>query len=141
MEISEHFGIGALSKRTSVKVETSRYYEREGLLPKPMRTSGGHRSYSFDDLRRLTFIRRARELGFTTGDIRELLGLVEGRAYTCREVRSVTLEHAEQIQRKISDLQRMRTTLLSISSQCEGGSVPECPVIDALFALDKDSGR
>ena len=138
IDISEHFGIGALSKRTSVKVETIRYYEREGLLPKPMRTSGGHRSYSFDDLRRLTFIRRARELGFTTGDIRELLGLVDGRAYTCREVRSVTLEHAEQIQRKISDLQRMRTTLLSISSQCEGGSVPECPVIDALFALKED---
>ncbi len=141
MDVSEQFGIGALSKRTSVKVETIRYYEREGLLPKPMRTSGGHRSYRFDDLRRLTFIRRTRELGFSMGDIRELLALVDGGAYTCSEVRSVTLEHAEQIQRKISDLQRMRTTLLSISSQCEGGSVPECPVIDALFALDKDSGR
>ena len=138
MDSSGHFGIGALSKRTSVKVETIRYYEREGLLPKPMRTSGGHRSYSFDDLRRLTFIRRARELGFSMGDIRDLLALVDGGAYTCNEVRSVTLEHAERIRRKISDLRSMRKTLLSVSAQCDGGSVPECPIIDALFELEKE---
>lgn len=140
MGIPKNFGIGALSKRARVKVETVRYYERAGLLREPARTVGGHRSYSADDLKQLTFIRRARELGFSMGDIRDLLAIVNGGTYTCRQVQSVTLEHAERIGRKISDLRRMKKTLLSVSSQCEGGTVPECPIIDALFELDHESG-
>lgn len=134
MSTAPHFGIGPLSERSGVKVETVRYYEREGLLPEPPRTSGGHRSYDESHLRRLTFIRRARELGFSMAEIRDLLALVDGGSYTCGEVKTMTMDHAKSIRRKIADLRRMEKTLLDISSRCEGGALPECPIIDALQA-------
>ncbi len=135
MDNTQHFGIGALSTRTGVNIETIRYYEREGLLPHPPRTAGGHRSYSEDHLKRLTFIRRSRELGFSIADIRGLLALVDGRSYTCGEVKALTLEHAESVRRKIFDLQRMEKMLVEIASGCEGGTVPDCPIIDTLLDL------
>ncbi len=140
MGSTQHFGIGALSKQTGVIIETIRYYEHEGLMPAPPRTSGGHRSYSEDHLKRLTFIRRSRELGFSMAEIRGLLALVDGGSYTCGEVKSLTLEHAESVRSKISDLRRIRRILLDISSRCEGGSVPECPIIDALLDLKTAAG-
>ena len=140
MGSTQHFGIGALSKQTGVIIETIRYYEHEGLMPAPPRTSGGHRSYSEDHLKRLTFIRRSRELGFSMAEIRGLLALVDGGSYTCGEVKSLTLEHAESVRSKISDLRRIRRILLDISSRCEGGSVPECPIIDALLGLKTAAG-
>ncbi|MDH3920601.1 MAG: MerR family transcriptional regulator, partial [Rhodospirillales bacterium] len=85
--------IGALSKNTGCNIETIRYYERIGLLPAPPRSAGGHRLYGEVLLKRLTFIRRGRELGFTLDDIRGLLGLVDGGAYTCAEVKALTLDH------------------------------------------------
>ncbi len=140
MDNTQHFGIGALSKQTGVIIETIRYYEHEGLMPAPPRTSGGHRSYSEDHLKRLTFIRRSRELGFSMAEIRGLLALVDGGSYTCGEVKSLTLEHAESVRSKISDLRRIRRILLDISSRCEGGSVPECPIIDVLLDLKTAAG-
>jgi len=126
-------GIGALSKRTGCKVETIRYYERIGLLPDPPRSEGGHRIYSLEHLKRLTFIRRGRELGFTLDEIRTLLGLVDGGNYTCGEVKALTLEHLQEIRKKISDLKRLEESLTAIAAECEGGSVPKCPIIDTLF--------
>jgi MerR family mercuric resistance operon transcriptional regulator len=136
MGTSRHFGIGALSEQTGVNIETIRYYEREGLMPAPPRTSGGHRSYSEDHLKRLTFIRRSRELGFSMAEIRGLLALVDERSYTCGEVKAFTLEHTESVRSKISDLQRMEKMLVEIASGCEGGTVPDCPIIDALLDLN-----
>ena len=133
MSTRTNFGIGALSERSGVKVETVRYYEREGLLPSPPRTSGGHRSYDETHLKRLTFIRRSRELGFSMREIRDLLALVDGGSYTCGEVRALTMAHAKSVRQKIADLRRMEKMLVAISSQCEGGSIPECPIIDALL--------
>ena len=78
MSTTQHFGIGSLSSQTGVKVETIRYYEKEALLPSPPRTAGGHRSYSEDHMKRLTFIRRCRQLGFSMEEIRALLALVDG---------------------------------------------------------------
>ena len=129
---SKHFGIGALSKAATVKVETIRYYEHERLLPEPPRTEGGHRSYTQEHLRRLVFIRRSRELGFSMVEIRELLNLVDGGSYRCGEIKALTLAHAKNVRRKITDLEKMESTLLSISARCKGGKVPNCPVIDAL---------
>ena len=140
MENTRHFGIGALSEQTGVNIETIRYYEREGLLPHPPRTAGGHRSFSEDHLKRLTFIRRSRELGFSLAEIRVLLALVDGGSYTCGEIKALTLEHAESVRSKISDLRRIKRILLDISSQCEGGAVPECPIIDALLDLKTAAG-
>ncbi len=127
------FTIGALSKGTGCKIETIRYYERIGLLPKPPRSPGGHRLYQDDHLRRLTFIRRCRELGFTLDEVRGLLRLVDGGAYTCAEVKTLTLDHVAEVRRKLADLRRMKRVLEEMAAECEGGEVPECPIIDALF--------
>ena len=125
--------IGALSRRTGCKVETIRYYERIGLLPPPPRSAGGQRHYGEDGLKRLTFIRRSRELGFSLEEVRGLLRLVDGGGYTCAEVRAITLGHLAEVRAKIADLRRLGRTLESIAAQCEGGTVPDCPIIEALF--------
>lgn len=133
IENKRDFTIGVLSERTGVNIETIRYYEKIGLLPAPPRTEGGHRLYAEDHLKRLIFIRRSRELGFGQGEVRAILGLVDGGGYTCGEVKSMTLQNLQSVREKIKDLRRLERTLAGISSQCEGGSMPECPVIDALF--------
>jgi MerR family mercuric resistance operon transcriptional regulator len=128
------FGIGALSKRTGVHIETIRYYERVGMLPAPPRSSGGHRLYGADHLKRLGFIRRSRELGFALEEIRTLLRLVGGGDYTCAEVRGIALDHLAQVRAKIGDLQRMEETLAATVARCDGSEAPDCPIIDALLA-------
>ncbi len=125
--------IGALSRQTGCNIETIRYYERIGILSKPPRTEGGHRLYGKEHVKRLVFVRRSRELGFSLEEIRALLKLVDGRRYTCEEVKAVTDRHLEDVGKKISDLRRLQKTLKDISSQCRGGFVPHCPIIDALF--------
>lgn len=125
--------IGALSEQTGCNIETIRYYEKIGLLPPPPRSSGGRRLYTHDHLKRLTFIRRSRQLGFHLDEIRELLDLVDGGSYTCEEVRQLTLTHANEVERKIADLQKMKNVLHEITSKCSGGKVPDCPIIDALY--------
>jgi MerR family transcriptional regulator, mercuric resistance operon regulatory protein len=125
--------IGALSKQSGVAVETVRYYEREGLLPSAPRTAGGHRIFGEAHLRRLSFIRRSRELGFSGSEVRTLLGMVDG-GYTCGEVRDLTLRHLVSVRAKIADLRRLEKALAAISSKCDGGDTPDCPIIEALEA-------
>lgn len=125
--------IGALSKHTGVNIETIRFYERVGILPKPPRSAGGHRIYGQDLLMRLGFVRRGRELGFSLDELRGLLQLVDGGHYTCAEVRSITLDHLADVRRKVADLRRLERTLAEVAGKCRGGKVPDCPVIEALF--------
>ena len=125
------FGIGELSHGTGVNIETVRYYEKIGLLPRPPRTGGGHRIYTDAQLKRLVFIRRSRELGFTLDEIRNLLGMVEG-GNACGKVQEAALAHLKTIRSKITDLRRMERTLADTAAQCEGGTAPECPIIDVL---------
>ncbi|RZA27971.1 MAG: MerR family transcriptional regulator [Proteobacteria bacterium] len=125
--------IGRLSDGTGVNIETIRYYERIGMLPVPPRSQGGHRLYNPELRKRLTFIRRGRELGFTLDEIRNLLGLVDG-GYTCGEVRDAALAHLKDIRSKIADLRRMERTLAETAARCKGGTRPECPIIDVLSA-------
>ena len=127
------FTIGALSKGTGCHIETIRYYERIGLLPKPPRSPGGHRLYEDDHLRRLTFIRRSRELGFTLEEVRGLLRLVDGGSYTCAEVKALTLDHAAEVRRKVADLRKLERVLKEMAAECDGGEVPQCPIIDTLY--------
>jgi MerR family transcriptional regulator, mercuric resistance operon regulatory protein len=124
--------IGALSKRTGVNIETIRFYERVGILPKPPRSAGGHRIYGQDQLMRLSFVRRSRELGFSLDEVRGLLQLVDGGRCTCAEVKAITLDHLADIRRKIADLRRLEHTLAEVAARCRGGRVPDCPVIEAL---------
>lgn len=125
--------IGALSKRTGVNIETIRFYERIGILPEPPRTEGGHRAYGRRHLKRLSFVRRSRELGFSLDEVRGLLRLVDGGRYTCAEVKAITLDHLADVRRKIADLRRLERSLADVAGKCGGGKVPDCPVIDALF--------
>ena len=125
--------IGALSKRTRVNVETIRFYERIGILPKPPRSAGGHRIYGDHELMRLGFVRRGRELGFSLDEVRGLLSLVDGAHYTCAEVKAITLGHLADVRRKIADLRRLERTLADVAGKCKGSKVPDCPVIEALF--------
>lgn len=128
-----HSGIGTLSKATGCKVETIRYYERVGVLPSPPRTEGGHRAYSEDHLKRLNFVRRSRELGFSLDKVRQMLRLVDGGNVTCEQVRELTLKHLQDVQEKITDLKRMEWTLKDTAARCVGGKAPDCPIIDSLF--------
>lgn len=125
--------IGKLSKRTGCNIETIRYYERIGILLKPQRSQGGTRLYSEEQIKRLVFVRRSRELGFSLEEIRTLLKLVDGKKTTCQEIKTVTEGHIKDIQMKITDLEKLQKTLENISSQCRGGLVPDCPIIDTLF--------
>ncbi|WP_345772670.1 helix-turn-helix domain-containing protein [Azospirillum aestuarii] len=125
--------IGGLSQHTGCNIETIRFYEREGLIPAPPRTEGGHRVYDREHLRRVNFIRRSRNLGFTLDEVRALLRLADGR-HTCAEVQAVTLEHLDAVRRKIADLQRLERTLSETANRCVGGDVPSCPILDSLFS-------
>ncbi len=125
---------GLLAKETGVNIETIRYYEKIGLMPDPARSSGGHRIYDQSNLKRLSFVRRSRELGFTLREIRELLKLVDGGDYTCAEIRDRTMFHLDDVATKIRDLQKMQRTLKKMASKCDGGLVPECPIVDALYS-------
>ena len=97
------------------------------------RSDGGHRLYGEDHVKRLGFIRRSRELGFTLDEIRTLLGLVDGRRYTCAQVKRITVAHLDEVHRKVADLRKIERVLRNMAAQCDGGAVPTCPVIDALF--------
>ena len=127
------FPIGALARESGVNIETIRYYEKIGIMPKPARSSGGYRLYMVQHIKRLTFIRRGRELGFSLDELRDLLRLVDGRSYTCAEVRALTLDHVADIRRKITDLRRLERVMTGIASRCSGKRIPECPIVDALF--------
>jgi len=125
--------IGEVSKRTGCKIETIRYYEREGIKPSPARTEGGHRVYNNQQLRRLFFVRRCRELGFSLDQVRSLLSLVDSREYSCDEVREITLSHVNDVKRRIADLNKMKRVLSDMASSCVGGNIPDCPIIGRLF--------
>ena len=127
-------GIGALSKQTGCNIETIRYYEKIHLLNVPARTEGGHRMFDHAQVKRLTFILRCRQLGFSVGEIRNLLGLVDGDATSCAEVKSVTELHLGDVRQKIHDLKNLEGVLAQMVSECTGTEVPECPIIDTLYA-------
>ncbi len=126
---------GAAARRTGCHGETIRYYERIGLLPPPPRSAGGHRLYGAADLRRLGFIRRCRDLGFTIDEIRSLLRLADDARGACAEVREITRAHLADVRAKIAALAAMEATLAEMVADCERGADPGCPVIEALSAV------
>jgi MerR family mercuric resistance operon transcriptional regulator len=123
--------IGELSRRTGCTVETVRYYERIGLLPARARR-GRYRDYARDDVRRLAFVRRARELGFALEDVRALLRLAAEGNRACAEVRSLAAEHLADVRSKIADLRAMEKALANSVRRCDAGETPGCPVIETL---------
>jgi MerR family mercuric resistance operon transcriptional regulator len=135
MTSGEMLSIGELSKQSGVHIETIRYYEKIGVMPPPSRSAGGYRLYEAEHLKRLSFVRRSRQLGFSLDEIRGLLHLVDRDAYTCVQVRELALRHMEEIRRKIADLKRLKQVMEEMSAQCSNDRAPECAIIDALFDM------
>ncbi|MBL9065988.1 MULTISPECIES: helix-turn-helix domain-containing protein [unclassified Sphingopyxis] len=125
--------IGELSRRTGCNIETIRYYERIGVLDVPLRR-GRYRSYGEEDVGRLGFVRRARELGFTLDEVRALLELATGGQAACAEVRDVAASHLADVRAKIADLKRMERVLAASVRACEAGADPACPLLQTLRA-------
>jgi len=126
-------GIGDLAKATGTKVVTVRYYEQIGLLPLPSRTARNYRTYSNEHMRRLRFICRCRDLGFTLDQIRDLLRLSSRKDEECAEVDRITAQHLIEIEQKISDLKRLAKELRRLNNRCQGkGIIADCRIIQAL---------
>ena len=130
--MSEVLSIGDAARRTMIKVPTIRYYEEIGLLPAPGRSESNRRRYSEDAIRRLTFIRHARELGFEVDTIRELLRLQDEPDRRCDEVDALAREHLAEIEEKIARLTALRRELMRMLKSCRGGRVAECRVIESI---------
>ncbi|WP_061937593.1 helix-turn-helix domain-containing protein [Aureimonas sp. AU22] len=124
--------IGMLARATGTKVETIRFYERNGLLPAPARTNGNYRSYERSHLDRLIFIRRARDLGFSLDRIRRLLALSDDREQSCEAVDVLARQHLAEVQAKIDDLRAMQRELDCLLDQCRCGTVADCRIIGTL---------
>ncbi len=124
--------IGDAARRSGVKVPTIRYYESIGLLPATDRTNSGRRSFGTDELRRLAFIRHARELGFEIEDIRELLALSDEPQQSCERADEVSRRHLAKIDRRLRSLKRLRKELARMCSECRGGRIADCRVIEIL---------
>lgn len=124
--------IGEIAAATGVHVETIRYYEREGLVPPPARTASNYRSYGDEHRQRLTFIRRARDLGFSLVHVRELLDLADDRGRPCEAVDEIARKHRMRVRAKIAELTALRKELDNMIGQCRHGSISECRIIEAL---------
>jgi len=125
--------IGTVAKRAGVPIDTIRYYEREGLLPEPLRRASGYRSYNETAVRQLRFIRRAKDLGFTLDEIRDLLALSSDRRGGVKAVRKRAEQRLASIEARIAELTRIRKGLQQLIEACPGHGDPEhCPILRAL---------
>lgn len=126
--------IGELSRLTGCSVETIRYYESIGLLPRPARTQGGRRAYGEVDVGRLRFIRRSRDFGFTLDDVRELLSMVEAGRQSCAAVRTIATGHLERVRQKIAALRQLERALSDMVACCSNTPAPDCELIERLLS-------
>ena len=124
--------IGRVAERSGVPAKTIHYYEEIGLISKPERTAGGYREYDKQDVDILRFVSRARSLGFSIKDVRNLLALYEDRERASADVKNIALEHVGEIERKMAELDSVRRTLLHLADKCHGDERPDCPILEEL---------
>lgn len=124
--------IGELAQATSTKAETIRYYEREGILPPADRTNSNYRDYSPEHLATLTFIRRARELGFSMAQVRQLLALSDHADKPCQDVDLMVQDQLAEVDEKIADLTQLRTELAQMLRSCQSDRIGDCRVVESL---------
>lgn len=124
--------IGVVARRTGCSIDTIRFYEKIGVLPSPQRTESGRRVYGASDIARLSFICRARELGFSLDEIRDLLKLAAEEQRPCEDVKKAAIRHRQDVRRKISDLRAVEASLGDLIRLCRTGQPAECPLLDAL---------
>jgi len=130
----QHWLIGEAARASGVSNKMIRYYESEGLIPPATRGDNGYRYYGARDIHRLRFIHRARELGFSMNQTRELLGLWEDRGRRSADVKAMAERHIHQLEDKIQQLLSMRDTLAHLARHCQGDQRPDCPILDELSA-------
>ena len=128
--------IGTVAEGSGVPPKSIRYYESIGLIHPAERRPNGYRSYSRDDMQTLAFIKRARSLGFSVEEVRELLDLWRNRSRKSAAVKALAARHVEALDRKIEELQSMRKALAELVKLCRGDSRPDCPILD-----DMDEGK
>lgn len=127
-------GRADLARATGCNLETIRYYEKIGLMPEPQRNASGWRVYGPEDVARLGFIMRARELGFSLDAVRDLLTLAQG-GQSCAQVEAMARAHLDEVRARIARLERVEQVLAETVERCTGGAAPGCPVIEALGAV------
>ncbi|WP_423140826.1 MerR family transcriptional regulator [Parablastomonas sp. CN1-191] len=132
MAETANLAIGDLARITGTKVNTIRFYEESGLLPKAERTAAGRRIYRASDGRRLAFIRHSRSLGFPLDSVRELLTLTDDADQSCEAVDRIARVHLDEIDRKIGDLMALRAELDRMIGSCQQGKVADCQIIETL---------
>jgi len=125
--------IGELADACDCPIETIRYYEKIGLLPKPQRAANGYRIYNEQNIKWLQFILRSRSLGFTQDEVRRLSRIAEQAQPACAEVHELLSEHVNDVRAKLKELRRMEQALLRLKSKCQIGTLNDCPVIDELM--------
>jgi len=125
--------IGELASKAGVNIDTVRYYERQGLLPAPQRLSSGYRQYAPEDVSRLRFVRRAKALGFTLLEIRDLLELSSQRGQDMAGMKATALHRLQDVEEKLAELTRIRDGLRMLVDSCPGhGALEQCPILNAL---------
>ena len=124
--------IGELARRTGVRVETIRWYEKAGLLEEPGRSASNYREYDKASLDRLTFIKRGRDLGFSLDQVSQLMSLTRSPGENCATVDAIAVQHLTAIDRKIADLTALRRELTGLVDSCAGGSIGDCDILRAL---------
>lgn len=132
--------IGTIAERSGIPPKTIRYYEDIGLIHPAERRANGYRTYSAVDARELKFIQRARSLGFSVEEVRELLDLWRDKERPSAAVKAVALRHLDALDRKIEELKAMRLTLADLIEHCRGDRRPDCPILDTLDETAKRSG-
>lgn len=132
----KRLAIGDLARQTGTKVNTVRFYEDIGLLPRAARTASGRRTYGASDVRRLAFVRQGRSLGFSVEEIRSLLALADEPERDCAEAAAIARQHLRDIEMRIARLETLRDALADVAVSCEGGRAADCRVIEAIAGAE-----
>lgn len=133
--------IGKAAGASGVSAKMIRYYESIGLIPEALRTQAGYRDYSMGDVQTLSFIRRARDLGFSVAKMGELVTLWQDRSRASADVKRIALQHVEELERKVLELQEMSQALKHLAENCQGDARPGCPILSSLAKTEKPESR
>ena len=133
--------IGDVARASGVSAKMIRYYETIGLIPPAERSESGYRNYDDNDVHRLRFIRRARDLGFTVEQMADLLALWRDRSRASSEVKKIALQQVAVLERKAEELKAMSRTLKHLAAHCHGDERPDCPILDDLADAAADPGK
>jgi MerR family transcriptional regulator, copper efflux regulator len=124
--------IGTVARKSGVPPKSIRYYESIGLIHPAVRRANGYRTYSLADMRTLNFIKRARSLGFSVEEVRDLLDLWQDKTRTSAAVKALALRHLEALDSKIAELEAMRKAVADLVKRCRGDDRPDCPILEDL---------